>query len=273
MTPWISRLCDAAVVFPQPGEFDSHLRRFHHGLVLVGLEKKCDKCTIVLSELERIELRDVQSGGASSQPTDLLTLVAVDAREHKHNIRDFEVTQVPQLLWFSSSGGAAARVANLAARMGRGVIRRQRLQERGLPVPEPFPGTDFSAASISDFLNARLGPNKTFVRPKNRRTLALDDTKTDPSTAAIRSLEFVGMTLNDRTFYPTVHNPDTFSLVLFCNSWNQECKDFRDTSVPCLSLSHLRAESGVSFLVNMWLTSAEFTDTPKWPGYLHRTPG
>ena len=51
------------VQFPSPPELDNVIARHHHALVLVGLEKGCPKCNILLSELERVRLRGV--GGLS----------------------------------------------------------------------------------------------------------------------------------------------------------------------------------------------------------------
>lgn len=224
-----SDLSVAAVEFPSPTAFDSHIARHHHSLVLIGLEKGCPKCNILLSELQRVQI------AAAARNSNLLSLVAVDVRQHKANVRDFDVTQVPTLLWFSRAGGGRARAANEALQTGRGIIRQQRIDARGLPYPEPFSGFDLTAEGISAFLNDKLGPGKTsvladppaggdYVPPEPGASVGAAPPPPPPPGG-----EFVGVVLDDRTFYATVLNPDTFSLVLFCNGWNEECKAFRST--------------------------------------------
>ena len=209
-----------AVDFPSPTTFDSHIARHHHSLVLIGLKKGCPKCNILLSELQRVRI------AAAARNSNLLSLVAIDVREHKANVRDFDVTQVPTLLWFSRAGGGSARAANEALQTGRGIIRQQRINSRGLPYPELFSGHDLTAEGISAFLNDKLGPGKTSVL-----TNSAGGNVPEPggSVDAAAGGEFVGVLLDDRTFYATVFNPDTFSLVLFCNGWNEECKALRST--------------------------------------------
>ena len=232
--------CHGAVEFPSPADFDSYVVRHHHSLVLVGLETGCEKCNILLSELERVQLRDPQQGtgsrsgssGGNDVTSGFLSLVAVDARKHKANIRDFDVSQVPTLLWFSRTGGGDVRARNAQLESGRGILKRQRIVARGIPVPEPFGGGyEITAEGISAFLNDKLGPGKTFVHrrmPAARPSLNADRVA---DGAVEDDGDFVGMILDARTFYATVLNPETFVLVLFCNSWHTDCKDFRSTYV------------------------------------------
>jgi hypothetical protein len=240
----------AGVEFPSSGEFDAHVGRYHHALVLVGLSKGCAKCNILLGELERVRLLR----GAA----DLVAIVAVDAREHKRGLRDFEVTEVPTLLWFSRAGGANARAANMALQTGTGVVRRQRVRARGLPDPEPFSGHPLTAAGIAAFLNEKLGPGKATVGAAVALTggggggaaaAAASAAAAAAAAEGAGTVEFVGVVLDDRTFQATVGNPDTFTLVLFCNSWHAECKAFRETCVRARACPCACASSFVGWLV------------------------
>jgi hypothetical protein len=175
----------AAVDFPSASELDAHLRRHQHTLLLVGLEKGCPKCTLLLEELELVQVRSDLGraapgrsdaggrGAAASAAADspvvaerFLSLTTVDVKQHKANLFDFEVTEVPTLLWMSRAGGVGIGAAAAAAVVGpshRGVLRRQRLQRRGLPEPQPFRGYELTAEGMVAFINARLGKDKVFV--------------------------------------------------------------------------------------------------------------